>query len=275
MALVDNLTKLPATDGNFESALKSATKAQLQLAVKIMQMSTSGQHKARIEACERQIKELEEPKEEKKSEKVAEKVVKKSSKPVAGKSTTKAKENKKQDMKIVAFPGEKPKIKELAKSTEAHTYEECLKKLMDIKEKYTDEDNLYVINGLIDRCKEDQDFRNNVMLKDKTYDGFYQYMLKAAMAGYCVKVGNVGGMLSKEKALDLAFDYFNMLDIIKPEEKKKVAKKLTEEVNKIAADVNEETDEEPNIDDTDDSSVETELTEDLAEEDNGQLTFNF
>ena len=274
MALVDNLTKLPATDGNFESAIKSATKAQLQLAVKIMQMSTNGQHKARIEACERQIKKLEEPKEEKKSEKVTEKVVKKSSKTV-GKSTTKAKENKKQDMKIVEFPGEKPKIKEFAKSDEKHTYEECLKKLMDIKEKYTDEDNLYVINGLIEKCKEDQDFRNNLMRKDKTYDGCYLYMYKAAMAGYCVKIGNNGGMLTKEKALDLAYDYFNMEEIIKPEEKKEVAKKLTKEVNKIAEEVNEETEEESIVNDIDDNSAETELTEDIAEEENGQLTFNF
>lgn len=245
MGLVDGLCKLPATDVNFISALNQATKAQIQLAVKIMQMSPSN-NKTRIEACERKLKSFDKP-EEKKEEKpkaeekpapkieVSEQTKKEIAKPV------KKTEKKKEAMKIVEFPAEKPKIKPLAKSEEKHTYAECVKKMVPARLKYKDDDNKYVMDGLLRKCEVDQDFRNNFMLNEKTYDGFYEYMFKAAMAGYCVKVGNSGGMLTKEKALDLAFDYYNMLEIIKPEEKKEVAKKLTTEVNKIADEVKQKT----------------------------------
>lgn len=274
MSAIQNLTSLPATDCNFESALKSASKAQIQLAIKIMQASTNKQHKTRIAACEHQLKAF-----DNKSDKKAKPVDKTTTlkaevkKSTTAKATTKASakkdERKTKEIKIVEFPGEKPKIKTLPKSQEQHTYEECLAKLMTIEKKYTDEDNLYVINGLIERCKKDQDFRNNLMREDKTYDGFYRYMLQAARKGYCIKVGDDCGMLDKEKALDLAFDYFNMEEIIKPKEKKQVAKKLTKEVNKIAKEVNEKSKEEP------DEQADDVSTESLAEETTGQLRFEF
>ena len=234
MGLVDNLCKLPATDCNFISALEQATKAQIQLAVKIMQMNANGNNKTRIEACERKLKAFE--KSEEKPKKEDKPAIKTPSSEQAKKAATKS-EKKKEPLKIIDFPGEKPKIKELPKTDEKHTYEECEKKMASIKEKYKDMDNIYVINGLLNKCKSDQDFRNNFMRKEKTYDGFYEYMFKAAMAGYCVKVGTQGGMLTKEKALDLAYDYFNMSAIIKPGEMKEVGKKLTKEVNKIAEEV--------------------------------------
>ena len=242
MGLVDGLCKLPATDCNFLSALNQATKAQIQLAVKIMQMSPNGNNKTRIEACERKLKSFDKAEEKPKKEEkpangvpISERTKKEMAKPV------KWAEKMKEPMKIVEFPAEKPKIKELAKSTEKHTYAECVKKMVPVRLKYKDDDNKYVQDGLLRKCEEDQDFRNNFMLPEKTYDGFYEYMFKAAMAGYCVKVGNSGGMLTKEKALDLAFDYYNMLEVIKPEEKKEVAKKLTTEVNKIADEVKQKT----------------------------------
>lgn len=235
MGLVDSLCKLPAGDVNFQSALNQATKAQLQLAVKIMQLNTNGQNKTRIEACERKIKTLEDTSKETKP------VSKGTTQKTAAKAESKP--AKKEELKIVEFPSAKPKIKELPKSDEKHTYEECEKKLAPTRDKYNDADSIYVIEGLLSKCKEDQDFRNNLMRKEKTYDGFYQYMFNAVKAGYCVKVGNIGGMLTKEKALDLAYDYFNMSEVIKDEEKKEVAKKLTKEVNKIADEVKQKTEE--------------------------------
>lgn len=262
MSVVDTLCKLPSTDVNYISALNSATKAQLQLAVKIMEMNKSGHNQSRIDACNRKIKTFDTEKKPDTSKKVADKT----------KSVTKStakKDTKPKEIKIVSFPGEKPKIKELPKSAEAHTYDECEKKITSQTEKYKDADNQYVIKGILEKCKEDADFRNNVMRKDKTYDGFYTYMFNAAMNGYCVKVGSQGGMLTKEKALDLAYDYFNMSEIIKPEEKKKVAQKLTKEVNKIAEEVNAEVKETTNT-----VSIEDKVKE-IAEEKNGQLKFNF
>ena len=240
MGLVDSLCQLPATDGNFTSALENATKAQIQLAVNIMKMSSNGNNKTRIEACERKLKAFDkaEPKKETaKKETPKNETPKSKGVPYSKYKNVEKKEDK--ELKIVEFPAPKPKIKPLLKSDENHTYEECEKKLAPTKEKHKDEDNVYVINGLLDKCKESQDFRNNFMRKEKTYDGFYDYMFKAAMAGYCVKIDGKGGMLTKEKALDLAFDYFNMEEIIKDKEKKEVAKKLTKEVNKIAEEVKE------------------------------------
>jgi hypothetical protein len=236
MGLVDNLCKLPASDCNFTSALNHATKAEIQLAINIMKMNTDGQNKTRIEVCERKLKTFDESKKNNES-----KVVSENTKKEITKAERKHAPHK-EPLKIVEFPAEKPKIKELAKSiTEKHTYEECIKKMVPVRLKYKDEDNKFVIDGLLRKCEADQDFRNNFMLPEKTYDGFYEYMFKAAMAGYCVKVGNNGGMLSKEKALDLAFDYFNMLEIINDGEKKEVAKKLTKEVNKVAEEVKQKT----------------------------------
>ena len=281
MGVVDSLCSLPAGDVNYASALNQATKAQLQLAVQIMKMNEDGHHQTRIAACEKQIKSF---KEEKNTKKAEQKVNPTPSSKATKTTTTKAtKPAKKEPEKIVEFPGTKPKIKPLAKSSESHTYEECEKKILAETKNYTDEDNQYVIKGILEKCKEDADFRNNVCLKEKSYLGFLQYMMNAAANGYCIMIGKTKGMLSKEKALDLAYDYYNMLEIIKPEEKKKVAEKLTKEVNKIAEEVKtEETKEEPQTEllmsfNTDDSgNEESEVNEaDIEEEETGQLRLMF
>ena len=98
--------------------------------------------------------------------------------------------------------------------------------------------------------------------------------MNAASKGYCIMIGKTKGMLTKEKALDLAYDYYNMSELIKPEEKKKVAEKLTKEVNKIAKEVNEETKEKPKEEPTI-LNAEPETAEGYKEEDNGQLQFSF
>lgn len=258
MGLIDSLCSLPAGDVNYTSALNKATKAQLQLAVKIMKMNSSGHHQTRIEACEKKIKSFEETKDDKKVEQ------KVNPKPANTITSSKAarKAIEKEPEKIVEFPGTKPKIKPLAKSEEHHTYEECEKKILEETKAFTDEDNRFVIQGILDKCKEDEDFRNNVCLKEKSYIGFLEYMIKAAAEGYCIMLGKTKGMLSKEKALDLAFDYYNMLEIIKPEEKKKVAEKLTKEVNKIAEEVKAEPQQEllMNFDADEDEEEEKSLT---------------
>ena len=268
MGVVDSLCSLPAGDVNYTSALNQATKAQLQLAIQIMKMNEDGHHQTRIDACERKIKSFKEEKDTKKAE---QKVNPKPAKPTTKATTTK----KKEPEKIVEFPGTKPKIKPLAKSSESHTYEECEKKILAETKDYTDEDNRFVIQGILDKCKEDADFRNNVCLKEKTYLGFLQYMMDAAANGYCIMIGKTKGMLTKEKALDLAYDYYNMLEIIKPEEKKKVAEKLTKEVNKIAEEVKAE---EPQTEllMNFESEEEAEESEDgLEEEETGQLRLCF
>ena len=279
MGVVDSLCSLPAGDVNYTSALNQATKAQLQLAVQIMKMNEDGHHQTRIAACEKQIKSF---KEEKNTKKAEQKVNPKPSKATTTKNVSKAKSVKKEPEKIVEFPGAKPKIKPLAKSSESHTYEECEKKILAETKDYADEDNRFVIQGIVDKCKEDADFRNNVCLKEKSYLGFLQYMMNAAANGYCIMIGKTKGMLSKEKALDLAYDYYNMLEIIKPEEKKEVAKKLTKEVNKIADEVEaEENKEDPqtellmNLDDKDGEETENEDENELEEEETGQLRLIF
>ncbi len=277
MGVVDSLCKLPAGDVNYTSALEQATKAQLQLAVQIMKMNENGHHQTRIAACEKKIKSFDEQKRTEKAEKkVTPKVTPKA-------TTTKvvSKPKEKEPEKIVAFPGEKPKFKPLAKSTESHTYEDCEKKILEETKDYTDEDNQFVIKGILAKCKEDADFRNNVCLKEKTYVGFMEYMFNAAVNGYCVMIGKTKGMLTKEKALELAYDYYNMLEIIKSEEKKEVAKKLTKEVNKIAEEVKaEEKAEEPilmslNIGEEENETDEAVEDSELEEEETGQLRLSF
>ena len=274
MGVVDSLCSLPAGDVNYTSALNQATKAQLQLAVQIMKMNENGHHQTRIDACEKKIKSFQEEKNTKKAE---QKVNPKASKATTTKNVSKAKPVKKEPEKIVEFPGAKPKIKPLAKSEEHHTYEECEQKILGETKTFTDDDNQYVIKGILDKCKEDEDFRNNVCLKEKSYIGFLEYMIKAAAEGYCIMLGKTKGMLSKEKALDLAYDYYNMLEIIKPEEKKEVAKKLTKEVNKIAEEVNTEEKAEDQTEllmNFEDSETEEESTDEETEEatkDDGEL----
>ena len=267
MGVVDSLCKLPAGDVNYTSALNQATKAQLQLAIQIMKMNASGHHQTRIEACEKKIKDFEVQKPTEKAEK------KTSPKPTKTITSSKAAEKavKKEPEKVVEFPGAKPKIKPLEKSEESHTYEECEKKLAEETKDYTDEDNRFVINGILEKCKEDADFRNNVCRKDKTYIGFLGYMINAAANGYCIMIGKSKGMLTKEKALDLAYDYYNMSEIIKPEEKKEVAKKLTKEVNKIAEEVKAEPQTEllMNFEDSENEEESVEAAEEIDDADDG------
>lgn len=49
------LSSLPATDGNFKSALSRATDEEISKALDVM-ATTGGQHKGRITACNRELR---------------------------------------------------------------------------------------------------------------------------------------------------------------------------------------------------------------------------
>lgn len=207
--LVKTLTSLPANDCNYTLALKKATADDLNIAIKQMKES-GGRHSTRIKACESALK-----KQGLKSEKQSE---------------------KKTDCKIYQFPtpDKKPQIYQL-KTDGNKTYEECEEKLNKEKETFKDADCQYVLDGLLELAKVDQNFRNNIMREDKTYAGFMEYMFKAAKDGYCIKFGNVG-WLDRDLALGLAIDYYNA-DIEKKkkeeeEKRKKEAEQRKKEVSK-------------------------------------------
>ena len=50
-----SLSSLPATDGNFISALNRATDEEISQAIEVMENS-SGQHKCGITACQRELR---------------------------------------------------------------------------------------------------------------------------------------------------------------------------------------------------------------------------
>lgn len=55
MDIIENLTKLPADDGNFKTALSGATSNQLLIAIEFMRRS-GGANKTRITACKRELR---------------------------------------------------------------------------------------------------------------------------------------------------------------------------------------------------------------------------
>ena len=55
MDTIHCLSSLPATDGNFLSALNMATDKEITIALDVM-ATTGGQHKGRITACKRELR---------------------------------------------------------------------------------------------------------------------------------------------------------------------------------------------------------------------------
>lgn len=186
-SIIHTLTTLPAGDVNYSSALKEATKEQLEEAIKIMQ-NNGGKNQTRIKTCKAQLDKGDKP-------------VKK----VNAKTATTEKATI--DNKVIAFPKPKPEIIQL-KTNGSANYEQCRIKFEEERKMFTDPDSQYVIDGLLELCKVDKDFRNNVMRKEKTYGGFMQYMEKAAQNGYCIEYGNVG-WIDRDTGLGLAIDYYN------------------------------------------------------------------
>lgn len=93
------------------------------------------------------------------------------------------------------------------------SYLDCVKKLEAEKKKFPDSDSHYVIDGLLELCKVDGNFRNRVMLESKTYEGAYGYMFEMARKGIgAYKIGNSGAFMDKDTALGICIDYFNAED---------------------------------------------------------------
>lgn len=201
--IVRVLTTVPCNDVNYKTALEQATIDDLTEAIKLMQNSSG--NTTRIKVCQTALNKLN--KANTKSQKGSEK-----------------KEEKK--AKILTFPTEDKRPKVIVLVTEGTaTYEECEAKLNAEAETFKDADSQYVIQGLLELCRVDQDFRNNVMRKDKSYGGFMEYMYKAAQKGYCVKYGNVG-WVDRDTGLGLAIDYYNNDEkAVKEQEKKDKDKK--------------------------------------------------
>ena len=206
--IVHGLCHLPATDGNYP--VDKANAEQLTQAIEIMEKS-DGKHATRIKACQTALNKL-----NKASIEVNSTIIKLAAKSVLKSSTTPSEAEIKEDKseseaqaKIVEFPTEdkRPKIIKL-KTEGSHTYEECEANLDVEALMFRDADSQYVIEGLKELCKVDEDFRNNVMRKDKSYGGFMEYMFKAARNGYCVNYGDVG-WIDRDTGLSLAIDYYN------------------------------------------------------------------
>lgn len=188
-----SLTSLPSGDNNYQTTLKKATVEEIKDAIRLMEES-GGRHATRIKVCKAELD-------------------KRAKRPVGtteNEDKTKGKEEpKKSEPKIVTFPTEDKKPKIIPLHTEGErTYGECVAKAQKEMEMFKDEDSQYVLTGLIELAKVDQDFRNNFMREDKNYGEFMEYMFKAAQNGYCVKYGNVG-WLSRDLGLALAIDYYN------------------------------------------------------------------
>lgn len=130
-----------------------------------------------------------------------------------------SKEEKKEDIKktdekpkkkasVIEFPKPKEEITKLV--TDGHaTYAECIEKIEGFKKIYVDADSQYVLDGVLELCKVDKDFRNNVMREDKNFEGAIDYMASMCQKGYGYKKGNYGFM-DRDTGLGFTLDYFNL-----------------------------------------------------------------
>ena len=186
--IVHTLITVPSGDRNYQTALKEATKEDLEEAIKRMKADKNGRHSTRIKTCEAALNKAS---------------IKFTSK------ATKAEAKAEEKAKVITFPTEdkKPNIIQL-KTEGDRSYGECVVKAKKEMEMFKDSDSQYVLEALLELCKVNGDFRNNFMREDKTYGGFMEYMFNAAKNGYCVKYGNVG-WLDRDLGLGLAIDYYN------------------------------------------------------------------
>ena len=137
------------------------------------------------------------------------------------------KEEEKKD-NIIKFPKPKPDIEKMV-TDGSSTYEECEEKLGEYKKVFADADSQYVIDGLLELCKVDADFRNNVMREDKTFGGAFDYMAKMCKEGYGYMSGKGDyGIMDRDTGLGFTIDYFNLKPESKPEPKVKVETKKQE-----------------------------------------------
>lgn len=129
-------------------------------------------------------------------------------KPKAVSSPALEKKVEKPKCKIVEFPKIKEEIEPMITEGNA-TYEQCVEKLNKEREIFKESDSQYVIDGLLELCKVDQNFRNNIMLEEKSYAKAFDYFVEMAKKGYSMKYGGVCYM-DNNIALAHAIDYFNI-----------------------------------------------------------------
>ena len=152
--------------------------------------------------------------------------IKVSSEPIIKKSSakkveseTKKTETKKPEVEkpnnVIQFPKPKPEIERMITEGDA-TYEDCQKKIAKELMVYKDNDSKYVLEGILELCKVDADFRNNVMREDKDFAGAMEYMGKMCREGYGYKKGNMG-WVDRDMGLGFTIDYFNLKPEPKPE----------------------------------------------------------
>lgn len=194
VGLIHTLTSLPANDGNYASYLEKATKEELEEAIRIMK-TNGGRNKMRIKKCEDKLAGF-------RGAELGAELLEKYLKKDEDKTDDKPK------VKIIQFPKKRPKIELAEPTNEGHTYEECEAKLLKEREVWKDADSQFVIDGLLKECKENSTFRDNVMRKDKSYAGAFDYFADLAKQGFAVKYGNVT-YLDSEMALEYAINYFN------------------------------------------------------------------
>lgn len=209
--IIKTLITLPAGDCNYQTALKEATEDDLKKAIEIMKNS-DGKHQTRIKTCESQLSKM--------------------GKVVSITNTTTTPTTSTSNKKEYKYASEDKKPTIIPLKTDGNaTYEECVAKLDEDAKTFIDGNCAYVINGLKELCKVDQDFRNNLMREDKTFGGFVDYMCSAAKNGYVISYGYCS-WLDTDLSLGLAIDYYNA-DIKKMEEEEK--KKREEEAAKRKA----------------------------------------
>ena len=200
--VVNALATLPANDANYNSFLGEATEDEVKEAIDLMK-SKGGRNKMRLKKCEDKLAEFHG------ARILAELRKKKKTAPAKIKTnTTKADAPKEKKTKVVQFPKKKEEIEKLPETDEKRTYEECEAKLSKEREMFRDSDSQYVIDGLLEVCQTDQNFRNNVMREDKSYAGAFEYFFNMAKSGHALRYGNIC-YLDNNLALEYAIDYFN------------------------------------------------------------------
>lgn len=227
--IIKTLTSLPAGDINYQTELRKATEEDLREAIEVMKNS-DGKHATRIKMCENMLTKFA-PKE---SATVVEFSKKVKSKALGGIHKTPPKveettnetpdeEAPQKPERKYEYPSDEDKPKHYPLKTDgARTYEECVERINEERKTFVDSNSEYVLNGLLELAKVDQDFRNNLMREDKSFGDFIEYMSNAAMHGYCIKYGHCS-WLDMDLSLGLAIDYYNNDDEAQKAEEKRIA----------------------------------------------------
>ena len=156
----------------------------------------------------------EEPEKKAEPKKAAQKKTEQKKSEVKPKSEAKKDSEKPKTQKsdnIIEFAKARPDIKVRMELSESHTIEECIEKINKEKAIFKDSDSTFVLDGILEMCKVNPNFRNNFMRKEKTFSGAFQYFMDLTRKGYAHKFNNVAYM-DNNLALGFAVDYYNMVD---------------------------------------------------------------